>query len=293
MSTKNSTILAVGAAGDCAGLVLPALARRGAVVRGLIRNDSQADAVRTHGATEIAIGDLNDRASLDAALRGIDSVFYIAPAFLANEADIGKRMVEAAVQAGVRRIVFSAVIHPTLAVLENHEAKCPVEEAILSSGMEYVFLHPALFFQNFAGSWAAVLKTGVLAEPWSTETHFTRVDYRDVAEVAAIALTEDRLTFGTFELCAEGNLNRREVAALVGEVLRRPIEAARVRPAEMDNTTGDSAKTVQMTAMKRMFDWYDEHDLLGNALTLSAILGRQPRSLRVYFEELASGGQWP
>jgi hypothetical protein len=133
----------------------------------------------------------------------------------------------------------------------------------------------------------------VLAEPWSTETHFTRVDYRDVAEVAAIALTEDRLTFGTFELCAEGNLNRREVAALVGEVLRRPIEAARVRPAEMDNTTGDSAKTVQMTAMKRMFDWYDEHDLLGNALTLSAILGRQPRSLRVYFEELASGGQWP
>jgi len=152
MSTKNSTILAVGAAGDCAGLVLPALARCGAVVRGLIRNDSQADAVRTHGATEIAIGDLNDRASLDAALRGIDSVFYIAPAFLANEADIGKRMVEAAVQAGVRRIVFSAVIHPTLAVLENHEAKCPVEEAILSSGMEYVFLHPALFFRLFTFS---------------------------------------------------------------------------------------------------------------------------------------------
>jgi len=32
---------------------------------------------------------------------------------------------------------------------------------------------------------------------------------------------------------------------------------------------------------------YDRHDLLGNALTLRAILGREPRTLRAYFEELA------
>jgi hypothetical protein len=36
-----------------------------------------------------------------------------------------------------------------------------------------------------------------------------------------------------------------------------------------------------------MFDWYDRHSLLGNALTLRAILGREPRTLRAYFEELA------
>jgi hypothetical protein len=39
--------------------------------------------------------------------------------------------------------------------------------------------------------------------------------------------------------------------------------------------------------MKPMFDWYDRHSLLGNALTLRAILGREPRTLRAYFEELA------
>lgn len=36
-------------------------------------------------------------------------------------------------------------------------------------------------------SWAAVVKTGMLAEPYSAEKRMTRVDYRDVAEVAAIA----------------------------------------------------------------------------------------------------------
>jgi hypothetical protein len=38
-----------------------------------------------------------------------------------------------------------------------------------------------------------------------------------VAEAAAIALAEDRLLDGTFDLCAEGWLNRKDVAATIGE----------------------------------------------------------------------------
>src|SRR5450432_2908249 len=289
MPNTSSTILAVGAAGKFAGLVLPALAQRGARVRGLIRRPADAEAVRKHGVAEVALGDLSDRASLDAALKGVDAVFYIAPAFLPHEADVGKGMVDAAKHAGVRRFVFSSVIHPILTALENHGAKGPVEQAVLESGMEYTFLHPTLFFQNYAGSWATILKTGALAEPWSNDTRFSRVDYRDVAEVAAIALTEDRLKLGTFELCAEGSLNRRGVAALIGELLERPIEAVRLSQKDATDTSGDPVKAAQMAALKRMFDWYDHHDLLGNALTLRAILGREPRTLHAYFEELATG----
>jgi uncharacterized protein YbjT (DUF2867 family) len=289
MTNTSPTILAVGAAGKFAGLVLPALAQRGARVRGLIRRPADAEAVRKHGAAEVALGDLSDRASLDAALKGVDAVFYIAPAFLPHEADVGKGMVDAAKQAGVRRFVFSSVIHPILTALENHGAKGPVEEAILDSGMEYTLLHPTLFFQNYAESWATILKTGALAEPWSNDTRFSRVDYRDVAEVAAIALTEDRLKFGTFELCAEGGLNRRGVAALIGELLKRPIEAVRLSQADATGTPSNPVKAAQTAALKRMFDWYDHHDLLGNALTLRAILGREPRTLHAYFEELATG----
>jgi uncharacterized protein YbjT (DUF2867 family) len=289
MTRSSTTVLAVGAAGKFAGLVVPALVRRDARVRGLVRSASEADAVREHGASEVAIGDLSDRASLDAALKGVGSVFYIAPAFLLDEANIGKGVVEAARHAGVRRFVFSSVIHPILTALDNHGAKGPVEEAVLGSGMEYTFLHPTLFFQNYAGSWPTILKTHALEEPWSNDTRFSRVDYRDVAEVAAIALTEDRLKFGTFELCAEGHLNRRGVAALIGEVLGRPIEAVKLAQKDDAGSAGDPAKAAQAAALKRMFDWYDHHDLLGNALTLRAILGREPRTLHAYFEELATG----
>jgi len=154
-----------------------------------------------------------------AALKGVDAVFYIAPAFLPDEAEIGKGMVESAKRAGVRRFVFSSVIHPVLNALGNHAQKAPVEEAVLTSEMEYTFLHPTVFFQNFTEAWPKIVETGVLAEPWSVDTRFSRVDYRDVAEAAAIALTEDRLLYGTFELCVDGWLNRKDVAAIIGEVL--------------------------------------------------------------------------
>ncbi len=113
---------------------------------------------------------------------------------------------------------------------------------------------------------------------------FTRVDYRGVAEVAAIAPTEDRLPQGTFEPCAEGTLDRKAVAALISEILGREIKAARIDP----NSLGAESKP-----MRPMFDHYDRHDLLGNATTLRAILGREPRALRAYFEELAGPSRIP
>ncbi len=190
-------------------------------------------------------------------------------------------MVEAARKAGVQRFIFSSVIHPILSALENHAAKATVEEAILTSGMEYSFLHPTVFFQNYAQSWPKVVETGVLAEPWSINSRFSRVDYRDVAEVAAIALTEDRLLFGTFELCSEGHLDGRDVAAIIGNVLGRNIKAEKIDPQKAAAGAGS-----QSAGLKRMFDWYDARGLQGCALTLRAILGREPRTLRAFFEEL-------
>jgi hypothetical protein len=54
--------------------------------------------------------------------------------------------------------------------------------------------------------------------------------HRDVAKVAALALTGGQLVYGTFELCSDGHLNRLAVAALMSEVLERPIKAERVDP---------------------------------------------------------------
>ncbi len=281
-------ILSVGADGKFTGMVVPELVQRGVRVRGLVHQAANADKARAAGAREVAVGDLRDRRALDAALAGVDAIFYLAPVFQKDEAELGKGVVAAAKAAGVRRFVFSSVIHPVLSELQNHFDKGPVEDAVLNSGLEYTFLHPAVFFQNYAAAWPAVVKTGVFAEPYSAQRPMSRVDYRDVAEAAAIALTEDRLLHGTFELCAEGNLDRHGMAALMGEVLGRKVGVTTPSFDEWAEKANVPHASDQMAELKAMYDWYDAHSLLGNALTLRAILGREPRTLRAFFEELAA-----
>jgi uncharacterized protein YbjT (DUF2867 family) len=99
-------ILVIGASGKFAGHVVPAVAQRHARVRGVVRKPEEQADVRRRGADESVTADLTDPTSLKRTFEGVERVFYIAPAFMPNEADVGRRFVEAAVVAGVKRISF-------------------------------------------------------------------------------------------------------------------------------------------------------------------------------------------
>lgn len=289
MTASAPTVLVVGAAGRFAGLVVPELARRGAVVRGLVRNDAKAAAAQAGGAAEIVFGDLRDRPSLDAALHGVDSVFHIGPAFAPDEAELGVAMVEAARQAGVRRFVFSSVIQATNTALANHASKIPVEAALHGSGMQYTILQPTNLMQNIGAAWPGVLAGGVFAEPFPKTARVARIDYRDVAEAAAIALTGDRLAYGSFELCADGRPDREEIAALMSTALGRPIVAGEPGFAEWVAAARPPYDSRQLALLEKVFAHYAAHGQPGNGLVARAVLGREPRSLRAYVDELAAG----
>ena len=281
-------VLMVGATGKYAGLVLPELIKRGAVVRALVQDESKVDAAHGQGATETAIGNLRDPASLRAAAAGVDGVFHINPAFAPDEADMGVAMVEAAKDAGVRKFVFSSVIHPSISRMVNHAGKRPVEEALYESGLEFTVLQPTMFMQTLAGSWPGVVKSGQFSLPFSKLAKVAYVDYRDVAEAAALALIGDALSYGTFELCAPGMVDRTEIAALMSEALRRIVEAGEV-PFEAWAQAAHLPDGPVHEGMKVMDADYDRYGFPGgNALVLRAFLGREPRTLRQYLAELAS-----
>ncbi len=285
-NTKN-TVLAVGAAGHFAGLVVPALASRGAHVRGLVLKPEEGEAVLRNGAAEITVANLSDRASVDAALQGVEAAFYIGPQPHEDEAELGVNFVQACKDAGVRRVVFSSILHPTILASQNHVAKGRVEAAIVESGMEFTLLQPGMFYQNMAAAWPSILENGVLSEPTPSTTRLVRVDYRDVAEVAAIALTEDRLRNGTFELCADGYFNREDVVSVISGVLGRPVKAAALNFDEWVDQTKTPPSGRQVA--RAMFDYDGKYGSPGNSLTLRAILGREPRTLRQFFEDLVAG----
>jgi uncharacterized protein YbjT (DUF2867 family) len=280
-------ILMVGATGKYAGLVLPELKKRGAVVRALVRNQDGARLASELGADETAIGDLEDAGTLSAAVAGTDGVFHINPAFAPREADLGLAMVKAAEDAGVTKFVFSGVIHPSLSKLSNHAAKVPVEEAIYESGMIFTILQPTMFMQTIENGWDEVIDEGKFSVPYSKQMRVSYVDYRDVAEVAALALTSDKLDYGTYELSAPGMINRIELTLLMTKILGHAVEPCDPFFEDWADKSHIPAGPVR-DGLKRMYIDYNEYGFPGgNSLVLEAILGREPRSLEQFFQELS------
>jgi len=97
-------------------------------------------------------------------------------------------MVDAARAAGVRKFVFSGVIHPSISAMVNHRAKVPVAEALYTSGMAFTVLQPAAFMQNIERTWDEIVAHGRLAMPYSASSKMCWVDYRDVAAAASSRL---------------------------------------------------------------------------------------------------------
>ncbi|HEY1986847.1 MAG TPA: NmrA family NAD(P)-binding protein [Terracidiphilus sp.] len=280
-------VLMVGATGKFASYVLPELKKRGVKVRALVKDRNSEKKARERGADETAIGDLREARGLISAAVGADAVFHIGPAFEPRESDMGVTMVEAARAAGVSKFVFSSVIHPSISKLTNHAAKRPVEEALYESGMTFTVLQPAMFMQNIEGAWSEVIRSGRFALPYSRRVKACYVDYRDVAETAALAFTSEKLDNGTFELCSPGMFNRVEVAALMSEALDVRIEAGEMVFDEWAEKARIPEGPVR-DGLKRMYADYNQFGFHGgNSLVLKSVLGREPRTLREFFQELA------
>lgn len=281
-------VLMIGATGKYASLVVPELKQRGVTIRALVRDKNKVDAARQQGVEEVALADLRNPESLRAAAAGVDGVFHINPALAPDEAEMGVAMVEAAKAAGVRKFVFSGVIHPSLSKLSNHAAKCPVEEALYESGMKFTVLQPTRFMQqNLERDWNVVIERGHFSLPYSKHLKAAYVDYRDVAEVAALALTGDKLDYGTFELCAPDLVSRVDIAAIVSETIGQTIEAGELSFDEWLRVA-NIPEGILREGFRQLYAYYDRYEFLGNALILRAILGREPRTMQQYIQELAN-----
>ena len=279
-------VLMVGATGRYAKHVVAELKKHGAVVRALVRNPDRAQEALRQGADDTAIGDLRDVESLRQAATDIDGVFHINPAFAPDEAELGVAMVTAARDARVRKFVFSGVIHPSLSRLTNHAAKLAVEQAIYESGLEFTVLQPTMFMQTIELGWAQVIEHARFGVPYSRLAKASYVDYRDVAEAVALALTGDKLAYGTFELCAPGMLSRVDLASLMSQALEREIEAAEPSFAEWARMAHVPDGPV-WDGLKRMYEDYEEFGFPGgNSLVLEAVLGREPRTMEQFVWEL-------
>jgi len=200
------------------------LARLGTGLRGMVRRkpDGEADAFP---GVEYVIGNFDDPASLRRVLEGIERAFLVTNSTERAEAQ-QLSFIEQARAAGVRHIVYLSQLHADanspVRFLRYHAV---VEEAISSSGFAFTHLRPNLYMQGLLGFRSSIAAEGRFFAPVG-DARVSIVDVRDIAAVAAAALTEHGHQGNTSLLSSAGR-GGRGIFSPLGCPARSPSYPAR------------------------------------------------------------------
>jgi NAD(P)H dehydrogenase (quinone) len=180
------------------------------------------------------------------------------------------------------------VLHPQTGAMPHHWQKLRTEELLLEAGLPYTILQPAAYMQNVLAYWDQIVQQGVYAVPYATETRLGMVDLEDVAEAAAIVLTEKGHAGATYELASADVLSPVEVAAVLERQLARPVRAQAV-PLDLweRGARASGVGDYPVETLLQMFRYYEHYGFSGNPQVLTWLLRRPPATFAGFIERAA------
>jgi uncharacterized protein YbjT (DUF2867 family) len=274
-------VLITGATGKQGGATARHLAGKGFKIRAMTRK-VDSDAAKRLAATgaEVVKGDLNDAASLEAALAGSWGVFAVQNTWEAGvegEEEQGKRLATMARKAGVKHFVYTSVgsahRHTGIPHFEN---KWRIEETIRGLGFpSRVIIRPVFFMENLTSPW--FLNGDKLYAAMDPKTVLQMIAVDDIGKYGARAFTDATALNGREIDLAGDAVTMPQAAAILSKGLGRTIEFVRLPIEEVRKNSEDLAV---------MLEWFDrtgynadieglEHEFGIKPVKLAGWAGRQ------------------
>ena len=283
-SPSDSAILVTGATGTFGAALVDLLRGQGRAVRVLVRDPARFAAE----GVEVFAGDFGDTASLGGAMAGIEAVFLASfdrPAMPALQ----RNVLEAARRHGVRRVArisSMGVDNPQFGpIMADH---LEGERQLEASGLGYTHLRPSWVLQNFLPSSAATpVREGRIRLP-AGDGRVSFVDARDVAAVAAVALTEPGHEGAAYELTGPDARTHAELAAALSAASGRAIAYEDLAPeAYVEGLRAAGWPAASIESMNTLFAEIREG--AAGVLTdhVKRVTGRQPLSIEDFARDHA------
>ncbi|MFI0445593.1 NAD(P)H-binding protein [Actinomadura sp. 6N118] len=273
------TVLVLGATGKTGRPMVEALVTRGIHVRAASRNPGPA----TAGVEPVRF-DWADRSTWAPALQGIDGLYVVGPYAEPDEPGLVGDLLAAA---QARKVVLLSVLGVDR--LPDAIPMAAWEADVRASGKEWSILRPNWFQQNFGEAFAASLReNGELALP-AADALVGFVDTRDVAEVAAAALTEEGHAGEVHAITGPEALTHRQVTQILGEAAGRELGYTALTSHQF---AGDLRKAGRdersITWQLGLFQLIRDGGYAVVTDTVEQITGRPARSLKSYARENAT-----
>lgn len=240
---------------------------------------------------QVAVGDFAAPDTLDEALSGVDAVFLVSPV----HPDMREREVAlaqcAAQQPKPPHIVKISGLGTRLdSFVDSGRWHAEIERDLTALGLSATFLRPLFFMQNLAFQARSMREQGVL-RGGIEDAPIAMVDARDIAEVAAAVLRGGSAIEGqAVTVTGAQSHTYEQVAAAAGRAFGKPVRYERqsleqVRQALMQSDQPQWHIDILLQFNQAfMQGWGSEV-----SDTVSRVLGRAPRSLDAYLDELAHG----
>ena len=262
--TQRMKVLVTGATGKQGGAILRCLREKGHAVRALTRSaDSVAAKALVANGAEIAVGHLEDRASLDRALDGVDAMFLMSTPFEAGTAAETRQGVTGANAAKDRHIYFvytSVGSADRKTGIPHFESKYEVERHIEDVGARAAIIAPVYFMENAVTFYREQLKEGVYATPLAPGRKLAQIAVNDIAAAAVAALERpDQFAGKRYDLAGD-DLTGSNVVAILSRVTGRPFSYFQVPMDVIRRNIGEDGV--------KMYEWFERVGYTFDSATL-------------------------
>lgn len=288
-----SKILVTGATGHLGKAVVNFLADKVSPtdIAVLVRDPAKAEELRAKG-VEIRQGDYENYESLVEAFKGVDKLYFVSSSDLTNRLQQHQNIVKAAVEAGVKHVIFTSFQRKSeepgtspIAFLADIYLK--TEQLLKESGLVYTILKHALYADTlpmFIGD--KVLETGVVYQPSGDgKTAYTLRS--DMAEAGAIILTTPGHENKTYEISADTSYSGQDIADILTTLTGKTINYVSPTPEEFQAAllaAGVPKEAIGFIASFAEAIRQGEFDFPDT--TLETLLGRKPVGLTEYLKSV-------
>lgn len=283
-------ILLTGITGNIGGATAKALLAKGVKFRALTRDLDKAAPWAAQG-VELVKGDLDDAEAVRAALRGVDRTMLVMPNGEQQER-IECAFVRLAKEAGVEWLIKlsspEAVRGTSSPIPLAHIA---AEDAIMASGMQWTFVRPSFYMQNFRGSLKSARATGKLSMPMGQGT-IAVTDANDAGLfVAHILVDADNARHHgqCYDITGpDPVLSFDDVARIIGEVIGQPVHYDNCDPVAFQEAIRPFHRNQwHSDAVARLFAEIADGRTPGHKTDIfQKIMGHPGRSFREYLTTL-------
>ena len=292
MSLNKPTIVVFGSTGTVGVEVLRQLSQHNCFVRGILRRPTREVPIKLNGEnnniTYIAVN-LKSKEEIKRACINSDTIFLLtgtSPSQINYETNI----IEVAQELNIKRIVkLSAPVVPKNIYVEVSDWHRKIEKTLIESGIDYCFLQPHSFMQNWERNTFSIKYFGKIFGVMENAKR-NYVDARDVAEIAVkYLLNEDALNGERVIISGPEAISHQSMAARISHVTNKKVI--------YENITRDEYM-YKLTKQAKLPIWLARHiveiDILAmkhpepTEDTVKIILNRKPRIMDAYLQESRS-----